>query len=381
MPTNNYLKKELYELIKTDESIFEFIQNSSLDGLWYWDLENPENEWMNAKFWTVLGYNPDEMPHKANAWQNIINQDDLKVALDNFTKHCENPDHPYAQIVRYTHKNGSTVWIRCRGLAIRDANGKPIRMLGAHHDISDIKNAENELIKLNATKDKLFSIIAHDLKTPFNSIIGFSELLIEQIKEKDYEKIGEFANIVLQSSNRSMDLLINLMEWAQSQTGRLIFKPENLEIKTFIDDTTQLYEEIAKQKLITIKKHLPNNDTVFADKAMISAVFRNLISNAIKFSEPNAEIIISVEKKQNEFIFSVTDNGIGIPQDSIDRLFRIDQNFSTKGTNNEKGTGLGLILCTEFIEKHGGKIWVESEVRKGSVFKFTLPLNQEINNQ
>lgn len=142
---DNYLKKELYELIKTDESIFDFIQESSLDGLWYWDLENPENEWMNPKFWTVLGYNPDEMPHKASAWQDIINQDDLKKAIENFTKHCENPNHPYDQIVRYTHKNGSIVWIRCRGIAIRDENGKPVRMLGAHHDITDIKNKESEI--------------------------------------------------------------------------------------------------------------------------------------------------------------------------------------------------------------------------------------------
>ncbi|MCO5250188.1 MAG: PAS domain S-box protein [Candidatus Kapabacteria bacterium] len=142
-----YLKKELYSLIQSDESLFDFIQESSLDGLWYWDLENPENEWMNAKFWTVLGYNPDEMPHKSSAWQNIINQDDLKLASDNFTKHCENPNFPYDQIVRYTHKNGSTVWIRCRGMAIRDKDGKPIRMLGAHQDLSDIKNREQELIE------------------------------------------------------------------------------------------------------------------------------------------------------------------------------------------------------------------------------------------
>ncbi|MGM0567428.1 MAG: PAS domain S-box protein, partial [Bacteroidota bacterium] len=143
-----YLEKELYELIKTDESIFDFIQESSLDGLWYWDLENPENEWMNAKFWKVLGYNPDEMPHKSNTWQNIINQDDLKIAKDNLNKHCENPNHPYDQVVRYTHKNGSTVWIRCRGLAIRDKDGKPIRMLGAHQDISDIKKGEERFQRL-----------------------------------------------------------------------------------------------------------------------------------------------------------------------------------------------------------------------------------------
>lgn len=144
---DNYLKKELYDLIKTDESIFDFIQESSLDGLWYWDLENPENEWMNPKFWIALGYNPDEMPHKSSSWQNIINQEDLQTALENFTRHCENPNHPYDQIVRYTHNNGSTVWIRCRGMAIRDKKGKPIRMLGAHHDITKLKNTELELIK------------------------------------------------------------------------------------------------------------------------------------------------------------------------------------------------------------------------------------------
>ena len=146
-----YLKKELYELMRTDESIFDFIQNSSLDGLWYWDLENPENEWMNARFWTILGYNPDEMPHKSSAWQHIINQDDLKIATDNFLKHCENPTHPYDQLVRYTHKNGSIVWIRCRGLAIRNELGKPIRMLGAHQDVSHIKNSEQELLKAIAS--------------------------------------------------------------------------------------------------------------------------------------------------------------------------------------------------------------------------------------
>lgn len=144
---DNYLRKELYELIKTDESIFDFIQESSLDGFWYWDLENPENEWMNSRFWTTLGYNPEEMPHKSTAWQGIINLDDLKLATDNFIKHCENSEHLYDQIVRYTHKNGSIVWIRCRGMAIRNKDGKPIRMLGAHQDISEIKKSEQALIK------------------------------------------------------------------------------------------------------------------------------------------------------------------------------------------------------------------------------------------
>ncbi len=141
----NYLKEELYALIKKDDSIFDFIQKSSLDGLWFWDLDKPENEWMNSKFWTTLGYDPDDMPHSASAWQEIINKEDLEVVFLNFTQHCKDPSHPYDQIVRYQHKLGHTVWIHCRGLAIRDDNGKPIRMLGAHSDITKLKKVEIQL--------------------------------------------------------------------------------------------------------------------------------------------------------------------------------------------------------------------------------------------
>ena len=143
--SDHFLKKELYSLIKEDDEIFEFLQESSLDGLWFWDLENPEEEWMNDKFWTTLGYNPDKMPHKASAWQNIINKEDLLEVHSNFTKHLEDPSHPYDQIVRYKHKQGHTVWIRCRGKVFRDNLGNPIRMLGAHTDITSIKQKEEEL--------------------------------------------------------------------------------------------------------------------------------------------------------------------------------------------------------------------------------------------
>lgn len=145
----NYLKKELYDLVKTDSTIFDFIQSSSLDGLWYWDLENPEEEWMNSDFWATLGYNPEEMPHKASAWQHIIFPEDLELAIQNIQKHIANPNLPYDQIVRYRHKNGSTVWIRCRGLAIRNKEGVPIRVLGAHNDITIQKQKEELLIETN----------------------------------------------------------------------------------------------------------------------------------------------------------------------------------------------------------------------------------------
>lgn len=154
---DNYLKNELYDLIKTDTGIFDFIQSGSLDGIWYWDIENPENEWMSPKFWETLGYDPQEKKHFASEWQDIIFQEDLKLAIENLEKHCADPNHPYDQIVRYRHASGSTIWIRCRGLAIRDQNGKPLRMLGAHLDITALKENEKVISRLTSEYEKVFN--------------------------------------------------------------------------------------------------------------------------------------------------------------------------------------------------------------------------------
>jgi signal transduction histidine kinase len=236
-----------------------------------------------------------------------------------------------------------------------------------------INQKNTELASANAQKDKFFSIIAHDLKSPFNSVMGFSELLVEKVKDKDYDGIVKYAEIILQSSERAVELLMNLMDWARSQTGRMEFIPEHFEMVELINEITFLFEDTAGQKSITIKKMLPHFAPVFADKAMINTVLRNLITNAVKFTKPGGEIIIAATENQTEIVVSVKDNGVGIPQDMLGKLFRIDENFSTPGTNNEKGTGLGLILCKEFIDKHGGKIWVESLEGKGSVFFFAIP--------
>ncbi|TCO76735.1 PAS domain-containing hybrid sensor histidine kinase/response regulator [Chromatocurvus halotolerans] len=147
MKHDNYLKTELYEQIRKDDDLFDFIQDTCLDGLWYWDLEHPENEWMNARFWRVLGYDPDEMPDSPDAWQGIVNESDLAATTENFNRHLENGNYPFDQTIRYRHRDGSTVWIRCHGKAIRDSNGKPLRMLGVHKDVTEFKAAENKLTK------------------------------------------------------------------------------------------------------------------------------------------------------------------------------------------------------------------------------------------
>jgi PAS domain S-box-containing protein len=179
MKDSHYLKKELYDLVKTDNTIFEFIQESSLDGIWYWDLDNPEEEWMSPKFWSVLGYDYKLMPHKPSAWQAIINQDDLKLANELFIKHCENPEIPYDQTVRYTHKKGFVVWIRCRGLAIRDNAGKPIRMLGLNQNITEYvakEHASDKNIALLNYTQKISGIGSWELDLKTNEVFWTEEL-------------------------------------------------------------------------------------------------------------------------------------------------------------------------------------------------------------
>ena len=239
-----------------------------------------------------------------------------------------------------------------------------------------LKESEARLRELNATKDKFFNIIAHDLKNPFNAIVGFSDILAEQIRMKDYEKIEKYADVIHASALRAVSLLKNLLDWSRSQTGRIEFTPDYVEMVGLVNEVIKLLSDSAIQKSITITRELPHNAPVIADKDMIATILRNLISNAVKFTNPGGEIVVSVIQKSSELQISVCDDGVGMSKEIIERLFRIDKSISTNGTLNETGTGLGLILSKEFIEKHRGKIWVESEPGKGSKFIFTIPNNQ-----
>ena len=237
----------------------------------------------------------------------------------------------------------------------------------------EISELNLKLKHLNNTKDKFFSIIAHDLRSPFNAIMGFSELLAEQIREKNYENIEEYADIIQNSSQRSMDLLKNLLDWARLQTGKIEFKAVDFSLNDIVTETIALLNDAASQKSIQILNTINQEIKIHADPSMMGTILRNLISNAIKFSNPGGKITISTEQKENELVLLVSDNGTGISKADQLRMFKIEENFSLKGTQNETGTGLGLILCKEFIEKYEGKIWVESEEGVGSTFYFTLP--------
>lgn len=239
--------------------------------------------------------------------------------------------------------------------------------------LESLTEKEANLRELNATKDKFFSIIAHDLKSPFNGILGFSNILNEQLKLKDYDGIEEYSAIIHQSSQRAMNLITNLIEWSRSQSGRMDFNPDYVEISSLLNEIYEISNVAAREKSISLKMEIPRHLSVLLDKEMISSVIRNLISNAIKFTHPGGEIIVRAELLNYDLQISVKDTGVGIASQNLVKLFRIDETYSVTGTNNEKGTGLGLILCKEFVEKHKGKIWVESKVDKGSTFFFTIP--------
>jgi signal transduction histidine kinase len=234
----------------------------------------------------------------------------------------------------------------------------------------------NELKKLNADKDRFITILAHDLKSPFSSVLGFSELLANNIRIYDMDQLEEFANILYNSSKNFFNLLEELLLWARAETGKIIFEPQIVSLNDLYIDVIDVLVLSAKKKNITVKHYIDPSTFVFVDKNMVKTILRNLLYNAIKFTHELGTIIVSTEVVSNaELIVSVLDSGVGISSKRLDSLFDFTQILSTEGTANETGTGFGLLLCKEFVEKHGGRIWVDSEVGKGTNFHFTLPLH------
>ena len=341
-------------------------------------------EYVSPRMAEMLGLSVEDLLSDNHAIFTAIHSDDLE-SFTRLNREGIEQKRPFNWKGRVVVK-GDIRWFHISSLPEQLDNGDMlwhgliVDITERMRDEAEIKLKNEELINLNATKDKFFSIIAHDLKSPFNSIIGFSNLLIRQIEEKDYASIEKYAGIIQNSSQQAMDLLMNLLEWSRSQTGRIVYTPEKIDISTSINKAAELFLALAQQKSITIYLETSANLSFFADKAMINTILRNLISNAIKFTNVGGEISISAKQMLNDLVVSVSDNGVGMDEKSISMLFRIDQNHTTLGTNEEKGTGLGLLLCKEFVEKHGGKIWVESFPGKGSKFHFSIPNSILVNS-
>lgn len=243
--------------------------------------------------------------------------------------------------------------------------------------IEALKKNDIELSSVVAAKDKLFSIIAHDLRGPFSAILGFSEMLAEDYRNMNQEELGNNLLMIKNASQKAFELLENLLAWSLAQTGKIDFHPEEIDLKAKIMKNIQLFQKLATEKGIHVSVEIQDNLTVIGDRNMTNTVLRNLLANAIKFTPEMGRIKIEAQRTNGQVEILVCDTGVGIGREDIPKLFDPLVMYSTKGTLKEKGTGLGLILCKEFVEKQGGCIGVDSEKGKGSTFRFSLPVGVE----
>lgn len=238
---------------------------------------------------------------------------------------------------------------------------------------AELEAQKIELAELNASKDKFFSIISHDLRSPFNALLGFSQMLEEHLDQYSREDIRDRVGKIRTSAERLFALLENLLTWSRIQRGAIEYHPEPVDLWELAEDNVALFTPNAEHKQIYLSHIVHEGTMVYADYSMINTVIRNLTSNALKFTTAGQRVEISARRHENLWIeVAVADTGVGIPPEVLPKLLRIDAHHTTVGTGNEQGTGLGLILCRELVEKNGGTIWIESEVGKGSTFKFTL---------
>ncbi len=282
----------------------------------------------------------------------------------------------------YIRKDGSRYPISISGAVFTDTNGKNV-VWGIIEDISERKQAEltinmqnEELITLNSAKDRFIIILAHDIRSPFGSILNLLEILLKDFQSFDMKTIEQYLNVIDSSAKSNFSLLDDILTWIMANSNKIDFEPVNYSIHSVYNEIIELFIPIARSKDIEIIHSLTDDLNVFADVNMLKTILRNLISNSIKFTNKNGTIKISTEVKEGKIITSISDNGLGMESETINRLFNIRNNITAHGTANEQGTGLGLLICKEFVERHNGEIWVENELGKGSDFKFSLPLKR-----
>ncbi|MEW6701653.1 MAG: ATP-binding protein, partial [Bacteroidota bacterium] len=278
------------------------------------------------------------------------------------------------KIESVTDNEKRTHWFSTTKLPMKDPNGKIIGIVGVSRDITAIKKIEEELRELNSSKDRLFSIIAHDLKSPFMGLIGYSDLILEQFDELDKDQLRKWISDIHKSIHSIFKLIENLLSWSRLQTDKFEYNPGKVNLFECAAYGMNLVIANAKNKEIEIINHIQSDLFVLADENMLNSIIGNLLSNGIKFSHRGGKILINSAVVDHIVEVSVEDYGIGISPKDQSKIFSLEVSHTTRGTEDEKGTGLGLVLCKEMIERHGGKIRVESKQGKGTKFIFTLPV-------
>lgn len=374
-PTYQELEKRITELKERGEFFLSMIENSPAAI----SIIKPDTtmSMVNNEYCKLSGYSKDEVI--GMSWTRQVTPTDLERFKEFYrrTKNNNPYDIPHKHEFAFYKKNGEL-----RHAIMLVVNLSHNKKMATFTDVTEnkhvelaLKESEAKLRESNHTKNMLFNIIAHDLRSPFNAILGFSNLLLENHTQYGEKEREEYIKVINNSTKQAYNLLDNLLNWARTQTGKFVFNPKKQSLDKILTEVTKLNQNNAEMKNIKLSYSLSEDINIYADYDMMEIILRNLISNAIKFTHKNGEVTINTEQDKDNVIISISDTGVGMKQEKLQKIFDIGKKISTSGTENEKGTGLGLILCKEFVEKHGGKIWVESEIEKGSKFIFSIPNN------
>lgn len=371
------------------EQKYRLIANNATDVIWILNLSKHKFSYISPSVFSLRGYTVSEaMQHNLNETLTLKSAKIFSDELErNALKFIKNPD-AYGDTINVNElqqycKNGDVIWIETTTRYQFNEN-KEIEVLGISRNIEKrkqtelaLKNSEHNLLKLNEAKNKLFSIIGHDLRGPIGNAKNLLDLVISK-KNISTADLLVYLKKLQKSTNSTYDLMENLLSWAQSQQNKVVFNPTTIALNKLVEPCILQLFELAKQKNITIHNQTTNEQLIYADNNMLAIIFRNLLTNAIKFTTPNKNIYVKAHSTNNEITISVKDEGVGIKPEIVEELFNPSENHSTFGTSGERGTGLGLLLCKEFVEKHDSKIWVESTVEKGSEFMFSLPIETSL---
>lgn len=369
-------RRQVINKLENSELRLRLAISGANEGLWDWNNETGQ-VYFSDIWLSMLGYEPGDLEPHVSSWEKLVHPEDMPMVIEALNRHLNGITPYYETVHRVKTKDGSWKWILDRGMVVsRNSKFQPIRTAGTHIDVTRQKETENQLQELIRTKDKLFSIIAHDLRGPIGNLLPILEML-----ESDEESDIKIKDVLMEGLKKGIKstygLLENLLNWSLSQTNEISINPKYFMINNVIRDNIELLASGANSKEIHILFHFDEVLSVFADENSISLVIRNLLSNAIKYT-PNQGTIEVIANKQDFYIeVEISDNGVGMKKEVVDNLFISNAFISTMGTNNEKGSGLGLMLCKEFVERNGGQIRVVSTPGKGSKFSFTVPRTRQ----
>lgn len=375
------LKKANLELLKlskvaseTDNAIAIFDKKGNI-------------EWVNNAFTKMYGYTLEQ--YKKEKFTNISQSSDnpnIKEAI----AACLNEKKSVVYEFKAKSRKGKELWAQTTLTPVVDKDGKTFNLIAIDSDITKLKQAEKEILQQkkeieqqrdklavsNATKNKFFRIIAHDLRNPISTLVSSTNLVFNDFDTYNREQTKNIMAELNRLSQTTFNLLENLLDWSSTQTGEVNFNPKPVDLNFIVNENIDLIKRKIDQKKIELSTHIPDKLTAYADEDMAKTIIRNLISNAVKFTPENGKIEIIAKSENNKVTITVKDSGIGIGSKDLPKLFRIDQHYTTPGLSNEKGSGLGLILCKEFVEKNGGTITIESKPNEGTSITFTLKKHQ-----